>query len=113
VLDGPAGISAEMGAEEHEEGTDAFAAAVQDVGGYGVDESDAGVEIFPDLFLDPLEFFAIHIPHIGHAVEREGGRSVRHGADSRAGKSTKSSSCRCVSRVDRVVVLLTVSSPIQ
>ena len=48
-----AGVSAEMGAEEHEERSDAFAAAVQDVGGDCIDEIDAGVEILPDLFLDP------------------------------------------------------------
>ena len=108
-----AGVSAEMGAQEYKERANAFAATVEDVGGHRVDKIDTGVEIFPDLFLDPLELFAVHIPDIGHAVECEGGRSVRHGADSRAGNSTKSSTGRRVCASVCVAVLLTVSRAIQ
>ena len=91
------GVSAEVSAEKHEEGADPFAAAIQNMRSDGINQGDAGVEILPDLILDPLELFTIHIPDIGHAVECEGGRSVRHGADSRAGNSTKSSTGRPVS----------------
>jgi hypothetical protein len=107
------GVSAEVRTQEHKEGSDAFAAAVQNVGGDGVDQGHAGVEILANLILDPLKLFTIHIPDIGHAVECEGGRSVRHGADSRAGNSIKSSTGRGLFGADCVAVLLTVSRPIQ
>ena len=87
----PAGIPAEARAEGHEQRTDAFPAAAQNVGGDGVDQGHPGIEILLDLLLDALEFLTIGFPHISHRVDSQGSRSVRHAADSRAGRALKSS----------------------
>ena len=47
------GVSAEVSAEKHEEGADPFAAAIQNMRSDGINQGDAGVEILPDLILDP------------------------------------------------------------
>ena len=39
------GIAAETGREQEKEGPDSLAAAIEDVGGDGIDEGDAGIEV--------------------------------------------------------------------
>jgi hypothetical protein len=38
------------------------------MGGDGIDEADAGVEILPDLVFDPLQLEAVGIPDIRHGL---------------------------------------------
>ena len=53
----PAALPAEARAEGHEQRTDAFPAAAQNVGGDGVDQGHPGIEILLDLLLDALKEF--------------------------------------------------------
>jgi hypothetical protein len=54
------------------------------VGGHCIDEIHAGVEVVTDLMLDTVEFSAIRLPDVCHAVDGRGAGSVRHAADGRA-----------------------------
>lgn len=61
-------IAAETGGEKQKQRSDTLAAAVQNMCGDGVDEGDAGVQIFADLVLDTIQLMAVSVPHVRHAV---------------------------------------------
>src|SRR5688572_5806105 len=85
------GIAAETGREYKEEWSDSFSAAVQDVGGDGIDERHTGIEVRPSLAFHPFQFITVRLPDVRHGVDRGGDWSLRHAADGRAEKETKSS----------------------
>ena len=86
------GIAAETGREYEEERSDSFPTAVENVRGDGVDQCHTGVEVRPSLSFHPLQFIAVRLPDVRHAVDRRGNYwAVGHGADGRAEKETKSS----------------------
>jgi hypothetical protein len=84
-------VAAEAGAEEQQQRPDALPPAVQNMGPDRVDESDARVEVFPDLMFHPIEFMAIGVPDIRHALDGRNRRTLRHAADGRAEQEKKSS----------------------
>ena len=99
-----AGIAAEARGQEEKQGPDAFAAAVEDVGGDRIDEGHARVEIFVDPVFDPLQLIPIGVPHIRHRVDSGGEPAVCHAADGRAAEETKSRESQrnpCIGRLDR------------
>jgi len=53
------GVAAHAGAQEKEQRPDAFTASTQDLGGDGIDQSDAGVEILVDPVLNPVKFLTV------------------------------------------------------
>ena len=85
------GIATETGREQQQKWSDSFSAAVQDMGGDGIDECHTGIEVCPSLSFHPLQFIAVRFPDVRHGVDRGGDRAVWHGADGRAEKETKSS----------------------
>ena len=86
------GIAAETGREYEEEWSDSFSTAVENVRGDGIDEGHTGVEVRSSLSFHPLQFIAVRLPDVRHAVDRRGNNwAVGHAADGRAEKETKSS----------------------
>ena len=86
------GIAAETGRKYEEEWSNSFPATVENVRCDGIDECDTGVKVRPSLSFHPLQFIAIRLPDVRHAVDRRGNNwAVGHDADGRAEKETKSS----------------------
>ena len=85
------GVTAETGREQEQERSNSFSAAVQDVGGDGIDECHTGIEVRPDLAFHPLQFITVRLPDVRHVVDSGGDWTLRHAADGRAEGETKSS----------------------
>ena len=86
------GIAAETGREYEEEWSNSFPATVENVRCDGIDKCDTGVKVRPSLSFHPLQFIAVRLPDVRHAVDRRGNNgAVGHDADGRAEKETKSS----------------------
>ena len=104
------GVSAEVSAEKHEEGADPFAAAIQNMRSDGIpgrrwSRDSSGSDPRP---LSSSRYTS----QTSAMLWSVGWSSVRHGADSGAGNSTKSSTGRPGIRSDCVTVLDS-SRPIQ
>lgn len=84
-------IAAEASRQEEEQGSDAFAATAQDVGGDRIDQGHAGVEILPDSTLHSVQFTTVGVPHIRHAVQGCDHWTLYHAADGMAAEEIKSS----------------------
>jgi hypothetical protein len=92
-----AAVSAETGTQEEKKRPDPFAAAVQDMSGNRINQSDARIKVFPDLILDSPNLVTVRLPDVRHAVDGRSNRAVWHAADGRAEQETKSRewpSCR-------------------
>src|SRR5262245_6306549 len=87
-------IAAETRTQEEKEGPDPLAAAVQYMGGDGIAQSDARIEVFSDLFLNSPQLVAERLPDVRHAVDAQGNRTVWHAADGRAEQETMSRESR-------------------
>ena len=62
------------------------------MGGDGIDECHTGIEVRPGLAFHPLQLITVRLPDVRHAVDSGSNNwAVRHGADGRAEKETKSS----------------------
>ena len=86
-----AGIAAETGREQQQKWANSFSAAVQNVGGDGIDECHTGVEVRSGLAFHPLQLITVRLPDVRHVVDSGGDWALRHAADGRAEKETKSS----------------------
>ncbi|BFU90649.1 MAG: hypothetical protein NTAFB01_18360 [Nitrospira sp.] len=84
-------ITAEASRQEEEQGSDAFAATAQDVGGDCIDQGHAGVEVLPDSILYSVQFITVGVPHIRHAVQGCDRWTLCHAADGMAAEEIKSS----------------------
>ena len=97
-----AGVPAQSGTEEQQEGPDTLAAAIEDVCGDGIHEGDAGIQVLVDPIFDTIQLGTIGVPHIRHRMHRGGDRAVWHAADGRAAGETKSRESRGKRRSPRL-----------
>jgi hypothetical protein len=84
-------IATETSGEQEQKRSNSFSAAVQNVSGDGIDEGYTGIEVRTDLAFHSLQFIAIRLPDVRHAVDSGGDWALRHAADGRAEGETKSS----------------------
>src|SRR5262249_3096369 len=89
-----AAVATQTGTQDEKEGPDPLAAAVQNMGGDGIDQCDAGIEVFSDLILNSHQLVAVRLPDVRHAVDARDNRSVWHAADGRAEQETMSRESR-------------------
>jgi hypothetical protein len=104
----PAGIAAETRRQKEKQGSDALAAAIEDVRCNRIDEGDARGKILVDPVFDPLKLITIGVPDVCHRMNRGGDRTLRHAADGRAAEETKSRESQrnpCIGRLDRRITL--------
>lgn len=83
-------VAAETRRQQEKQGSDAFAAAIEDVRRNRIDEGDARGKILVDPVFNPLELIPIGVPDVRHRMNRGGDRTLWHAADGRAAEETKS-----------------------
>jgi hypothetical protein len=103
-----AGVAAETRRQQEKQGSDALAAAIEDVRCNRIDEGDARGKILVDPVFDSLKFIPIGVPDVRHRMNRGGDRTLWHAADGRAAEETKSRESQrnpCIGRLDRRITL--------
>lgn len=84
-------IGAEASRQEEKQGSKAFAATAQDMGGDRIDQRYAGVEVLSDSILHTVQLTTVGLPHIRHAMQGCDRWTLCHAADGMAAEEIKSS----------------------